>query len=167
MTYLNAKAALLARGLTILPAQPVPGTVKSQNALPLIWVPLGSAMGVTMQVKVPNLHGMSYANAKQALAARGLKIGLVPAQIGLGGAPSGTVGLQNHVPGTPIDPGLTVLVKLKAFVPSDVGNTVVAASTDLHKRGLGVQVVGAKPKVSGQSKTGWVWLPFTVKLYAN
>jgi beta-lactam-binding protein with PASTA domain len=225
-SYLNAKLALQAKGLTMHPAQPLPGTVKSQSVKAHNWVPLGSAVSVKMHVKVPVLVGMSYAEAKQVLKNLGLKInattpvlahhGFVTSQtnqapydyvppyatvyvhlkvkvpqlqkmnltyvqakhlleqrglkIQVGNVPhteKGLVGWQNQPANALLDAGQSVTVKMGATVPNLKQHSVADATAQLHKEGLEVEVVGVKNVVSGQSDTGWVWLPHKVKLFAN
>jgi beta-lactam-binding protein with PASTA domain len=225
-SYLNAKLTLQAKGLKINPAKALPGKVKSQMVKDQKWVPLGSAVGVKMQVKVPVLVGMSYAQAKQALKNVGLKIngttmvlaqhGFVVSQsnkapfdyappyatvyvqlkvkvpqlheknltfaqaqtllaqrglkIQVGNMPAtekGFVGWQSVAANTLLEPGKSVTVKMGVTVPNLKQHSVADAKAQLHKEGLAVQVVGNKNVVSNQAAYGWVWLPCTVKLYAN
>jgi beta-lactam-binding protein with PASTA domain len=116
-------------------------------------------------VKVPQLHekNLTFAQAQTLLAQRGLKIqvGNVPT------TEKGFVGWQSVAANTLLEPGKSVTVKMGVTVPNLKQHAVADAKAQLQKEGLAVQVVGNKNVVSNQAAYGWVWLPCTVKLYAN
>jgi beta-lactam-binding protein with PASTA domain len=138
-TYADAKARLTAAGLVIHTQGDVRGTIRSQSPAAGTEVAKGSTVTVVFQapvtkVRVPNLVGASYANARAGLERAGL---VLHGQ----GDMRGTVRSQSPAAGTEVTKGSTVTVVFQApvtrvRVPNVVGATYANARAGLEKAGL-------------------------------
>jgi beta-lactam-binding protein with PASTA domain len=91
-------------------------------------------------VSVPNVVGLSYTAAQQALTQKGLSIQAVNLA-----APQSFVFSQSVAPGTQVSPATTVQVTMKVKVPNVTGLTFLQAKAALQQRGLVAQPNNATP----------------------
>ncbi len=134
MRLTDAQKAAADNGLTLKVVGPSPSgsgvtTVATQNPGPGTQVPKGSAVNVTLLtvtlvVPVPDLRGMTQADAGAALAQRGLTPGAVN-QVSDPNIPAGRVVSTNPAAGTSVAAGTAVIL----YVSSGPSPSAVTSST--------------------------------------
>jgi beta-lactam-binding protein with PASTA domain len=149
------------------PAAALSGAVEKQEPAPGTTVKKGSKVTLTIHSKyvdlrpVPELAGLSLADARQALE----RAGLVPTPSLLGAAPTagqaGRVAAQRPGPGTPVAQGSSVEIDIygeyappRAGVPDVRGMTLSEAQHALRNAGFGLEPVllGAAPSAQQAQK---------------
>ncbi len=149
LTLEAAREAVQARGL-VLPAPSTkvdpgpPGTVLSQEPPPRQTVRAGSPIRVVVRAGVPNLVGMSEADARAVLTAIGLPLERVRSREAEG--QPGVVLEQNPAAGSRVDPStrvtIVVSVQRRVELPNVIGTLVDDAARRLEALGLKLAVVG-------------------------
>jgi beta-lactam-binding protein with PASTA domain len=157
MTQLAAESAISGRSLTVgtvtesfHPSAPV-GEVTGQSPAAGTVVDYGSAVDLTVSkgpesVTVPDVVGMTGAEAGEALAAVGLTVGTVTESFHPS-APEGEVLGQSPTAGTVVSPGSAVDLTVSkgpelVAVPNVVGMAQAAAGVEIVAAGLAVGTVG-------------------------
>jgi beta-lactam-binding protein with PASTA domain len=142
-----AREAIVGRGLVAGVPQPLvtagaPGTIVSQVPDPGTRVRASSEVGLVVRAGVPNLIGMTLADATAAVTAVGLR--LSPVLEEAADPPLGVVLRQSPAAGSPADPGAAVEVVVSVApgvdVPNLVGRAIDRAIELGARRGLVVAI---------------------------
>ncbi len=143
-----AREAIIGGGLTLGPitteiqAGGVPGSVASQDPAARQTVPLGAAVNLVVLAGVPNVVGMTRADAEAAIAAAGIPIGQV-SEKEMEGRP-GVVLSQAPAGGTAVDATtqmtLEVSIAPRVEVPAITGRPLNNAKKVLARAGLELDV---------------------------